>query len=936
MVGRNVWRPLVLVSLLALAGLPAGAGPADLHRWTVIVSESPEIGADFGHDFAIDGDWMVVGAPNEDAGAKDGAVYFLLDTGDGWRQRQHIVLEDPSASFGHSVVIDDGWAAVAAPYEDSGTVHMFRLQGGTWIASGVLQASGPSRFGWDLAMDGNRLLVGAPGAESLSPFSPSGVVHLYERSGGSWSKAGDVTRGGLGSSNQFGASVGLDGDHVIIGAPARYLEEEINPGAVWFFDLAGRTFTERGRHVAGSGFDLYGDFGGVVAVEGNTAVVTDNPYGIGFDADDPGDLFFYERRGSQWVEVTALYVRGSSLDISDGMVSVGTWYDAVIFFQRGATGWEDVGAVGSHYSSEIGSAVQWHEGRFYAGAPGHDEPHSNAGAVYGYLDNLPPIARAGADIEVVDLDDDHLAPVFLNGTASEDPDGEIVSYEWRDGDEVLATGAEATVSLPVGRHILDLWVKDDAGLVDRDRIRVRVLDGPDAEAAFTFSPSRPEVGQWVEFHDESTHPTSPLMRWDWDFDGDGISDATGHAPGHAFETSGPHKVTLTVGTDNGDVLAITRTVQVQNAAPDAVAGEDVIVADDDADGLHRVDLDGSASSDADGQVTRYRWTLGGVLRGTDAKLSIDLEVGHHVLELQVTDDDGRRDTDDVVVLVEPHRREQANATKFRPEGPDAAFDWRPTQEVHPHRGVAFTDASVDPETDVIMWAWDFGDGTTSTERNPTHVYQAYGTFLVKLEVTDTDGNSGGTTKEVLLVNEPPTVAFTPDELLAVPLDRPVVFFDQSEDPEDMVTRWRWDFGDGTTSERQDVGHRYLEPGNYTVSLTIEDDGGLSQVLEGLVEVAAPWRNTTERNWTQDDASAALANGTVLVENGTQSVEEYAERFNRTEEQRGNDDQEASGASKALAKSLDVVAERPLVPIIAGGVLAAFLLILLVARRRRRR
>ena len=101
-------------------------------------------------------------------------------------------------------------------------------------------------------------------------------------------------------------------------------------------------------------------------------------------------------------------------------------------------------------------------------------------------------------------------------------------------------------------------------------------------------------------------------------------------------------------------------------------------------------------------------------------------------------------------------------------------------------------------------------------------------------------------------------------------------------------------------------------------------------------MAAPWRNTTERNWTQDDASAALANGTVLVENGTQSVEEYAERFNRTEEQRGNDDQEASGASKALAKSLDVVAERPLVPIIAGGVLAAFLLILLVARRRRRR
>jgi PKD repeat protein len=62
----------------------------------------------------------------------------------------------------------------------------------------------------------------------------------------------------------------------------------------------------------------------------------------------------------------------------------------------------------------------------------------------------------------------------------------------------------------------------------------------------------------------------------------------------------------------------------------------------------------------------------------------------------------------------------------------------------------FTDASNDPDGTVEAWVWDFGDGNTSTAQNPTHTYAAGGTYTVTLNVTDDDGASDSTSKQVTL------------------------------------------------------------------------------------------------------------------------------------------------------------------------------------------
>ena len=98
---------------------------------------------------------------------------------------------------------------------------------------------------------------------------------------------------------------------------------------------------------------------------------------------------------------------------------------------------------------------------------------------YGLV-NAPPVANAGPDQTVTDDDGDGVALVTLDGSASSDPDGTIVSYEWREGTTVIGFGATLSVWLPVGAHTLTLDVKDDAGASGTDSavVTVKALNRP--------------------------------------------------------------------------------------------------------------------------------------------------------------------------------------------------------------------------------------------------------------------------------------------------------------------------------------------------------------------------------------------------------------------------------------------------------------------------
>ncbi len=91
--------------------------------------------------------------------------------------------------------------------------------------------------------------------------------------------------------------------------------------------------------------------------------------------------------------------------------------------------------------------------------------------------------------------------------------------------------------------------------------------------------------------------------------------------------------------------------------------------------------------------------------------------------------------------------------------PIADFEFSPAQ---PTAGqtVQFTDKSKDPDGQVKAWSWDFGDGTTSTEQNPSHVYRTAGTFTVKLIVTDDKGARSQPAEKKITIGPPAQIAVT--------------------------------------------------------------------------------------------------------------------------------------------------------------------------------
>lgn len=134
----------------------------------------------------------------------------------------------------------------------------------------------------------------------------------------------------------------------------------------------------------------------------------------------------------------------------------------------------------------------------------------------------------------------------------------------------------------------------------------------------------------------------------------------------------------------------------------------------------------------------------------------------------------------------------------------------------------FTDHSYYNPTE---WAWDFGDGNTSTEQNPTHTYANEGIYEVCLTASNTNG-SGVFCKNINAVLPAAPAAdfsFTANNL-------EVDFTDLSGNE---PTEWLWDLGDGNTSTEQNPSHTYGTSGIYTVCLTASNAGGSDSTCQTI-------------------------------------------------------------------------------------------------------
>lgn len=127
------------------------------------------------------------------------------------------------------------------------------------------------------------------------------------------------------------------------------------------------------------------------------------------------------------------------------------------------------------------------------------------------------------------------------------------------------------------------------------------------------------------------------------------------------------------------------------------------------------------------------------------------------------------------------------------------------------------------------WAWNFGDGETSTEENPSHLYQAVGSYNVKLVTADANGCTNTLISNSLINIVEPIADFTFD------IDKgckalPVSFSDLTFSNE-TITTWSWTFGDGSTSTDQNPLYTYPDTGAFTVTLIIENINGCIDTME---------------------------------------------------------------------------------------------------------
>ena len=272
-----------------------------------IVASDIQANDNFGYSVAISGDTAVVGAQYEDIGGTSaGAAYVFTRSGTTWTEQQKIQASDKQASdfFGYSVAIDGDTAVVGAWYEetgatDSGSAYIFTRSGTTWtqqakIISSDLQAW--DQFGASVSIDGDTVVVGATGEDTGG--QQAGAAYVFTRSGTTWTQQQKIQASDIGAGDGFGISVSISGDTVVVGAQ---LEDTggTDAGAAYVFTRSGTTWTQQAK-IQSSDIEANDRFGYSVAIDGDTVVVS--AYYEDTGGTNAGAAYIFTRSGTTWTQ----------------------------------------------------------------------------------------------------------------------------------------------------------------------------------------------------------------------------------------------------------------------------------------------------------------------------------------------------------------------------------------------------------------------------------------------------------------------------------------------------------------------------------------------------------------------------------------------------------------------------------------------------------
>ena len=204
-------------------------------------------GQRFGGSIDISENRIIVGARfDTELGSNAGAAYIFEYDGSTWTEDTKITASDGTFQdvFGNDVAISDDLAIVGASSRtgaigiQAGAAYIFRRNAGQWSEEAMLladDASPASSFGNSVAIEGNRAVIAAYNEDEVA--TNGGAIYVFNHDGVSWSQESKLNPAELATGDNYGNSVAIDSNIVVVGAPSIDQDTTANVGAVYVYEL---------------------------------------------------------------------------------------------------------------------------------------------------------------------------------------------------------------------------------------------------------------------------------------------------------------------------------------------------------------------------------------------------------------------------------------------------------------------------------------------------------------------------------------------------------------------------------------------------------------------------------------------------------------------------------------------------------------------------
>ncbi len=486
--------------------------------------------------------------------------------------------------------------------------------------------------------------------------------------------------------------------------------------------------------------------------------------------------------------------------------------------------------------------------------------------------------------------------VTVNGSSSYDPDGRVVSYNWKQfsGPTTATIGsaraASSTISnLAKGSYYFELEVVDDKGGVSRGYVNIAAggvssapqndNKSPVANAGWTQNLILPTNAATLN-GSASTDPDGSIVSYRWrQVSGPTtapMSNAGGVSCVVTNMVAGSYVFELTVTDNEGATNSSRMTVNLtngNNTAPIANAGWNQTLPLP----INAATLNGSSSSDPDGTIVSYQWTQ--ISGPTNAPMSnpngvtnvvSNMIAGTYTFRLTITDNQGATATADMNVILVGAANEQ----------PVANAGWNQNLILPTNAATLDGSGSSDPDGSIVSYLWTQISGpTTVPMSNPNGIRNVVsnmvaGTYTFRLTVTDNQGSSSSSTMDVILRNAnntPPIANAGWNQNIPLPINSATLNGSASSDPDGYIASYRWVQQSGPSIAPMNNPNGVtniitnLIAGTYTFQLTVTDNQG-SSATSTVNIILTPGTNqapVADVSWNQTlfwPVNAATLNG----------------------------------------------------------------------------